>query len=67
VPTDEEILNDITTEMRWDTRVTPSEFGIAVKDGVVHLTGVVNRQMKRTVARRNSFTWDVPTKKPSGQ
>lgn len=49
VRTDDEILDAIAAEMRWDPRVTPSELGIEVKDGVVHLTGIVTRQAKRTV------------------
>lgn len=96
VRTDEQILDDILSEMRWDGRIAPTEIAIEVRQGVVHLTGVVTRQSKRTVmeaiaiqvdgvqrvqndvevrearednkpsrpvvARRNSFTWDVPKK-----
>ena len=35
--------------MKWDTRVQPNEIGVAVKDGVVTVTGWVD-----------SFSWSAP-------
>lgn len=49
VRTDDEILDDILSELRWDGRVAPTEIAIQVRQGVVHLTGVVTRASKRTV------------------
>ena len=39
VQTDEQIQLEVLEELRWDARVNSSEIGVAVKDGVVTLTG----------------------------
>jgi len=39
---DRDIQQDVASELAWDTRVSPTEIGIAVKDGVVTLTGTVD-------------------------
>jgi osmotically-inducible protein OsmY len=44
---DEEIQRNVLDEFRWDTRVQPNEIGVVVKDGVVTLTGTVDRYMKK--------------------
>jgi len=38
---DRDIQQDVACELAWDTRVSPVEIGIAVKDGIVILTGSV--------------------------
>ena len=38
---DEAIQRDILDELKWDMRVRPNEVGVAVKDGIVTLTGTV--------------------------
>ena len=48
--TDEEIQRDILEELKWDTRVRPNEIGVAVKDGVVTLTGWVDSYLTKTAA-----------------
>ena len=48
--TDEEIQRDILEELKWDTRVRPNEIGVAVKDGVVTLTGWVDSYLKKMAA-----------------
>ncbi|OLD84058.1 MAG: ornithine aminotransferase [Ktedonobacter sp. 13_1_20CM_4_53_7] len=48
--TDEEIQRDILEELKWDTRVRPNEVGVAVKDGVVTLTGWVDSYLKKMAA-----------------
>lgn len=48
--TDEEIQRDVSAELRWDARVQPNEIGVAVKDGVVVLTGWVDSYMKKWAA-----------------
>jgi osmotically-inducible protein OsmY len=47
VKTDEQIQRDVIGELKWDARVDPNEIGVAVKDGVVTLTGWVD--LKGTV------------------
>jgi len=48
--TDEEIQRDILEELKWDTRVRPNEIGVAVKDGIVTLTGWVDSYLKKMAA-----------------
>ena len=48
--TDEEIQRDVLAELKWDARVQPNEIGVAVKDGVVTLTGWVDSFIKNWVA-----------------
>lgn len=45
--TDEQIQRDVLAELKWDARVQPNEIGVAVKDGVVTLTGHVNAYTKK--------------------
>jgi osmotically-inducible protein OsmY len=39
--TDAQIQTDVLSELKYDARVLPNEIGVAVKDGVVTLTGWV--------------------------
>ena len=48
--TDVDIQADVLEELKWDTRVRPNEIGVAVKDGVVTLTGWVDSYMKKMAA-----------------
>ncbi len=48
--TDEEIQRDVLEELKWDARVQPNEIGVAVKNGVVTLTGWVDSYTKRWAA-----------------
>jgi hypothetical protein len=48
--TDEDIQRDILDELKWDMRVRPNEVGVAVKDGIVTLTGWVDSYMKKLAA-----------------
>jgi osmotically-inducible protein OsmY len=48
--TDEQIQKDVLSELKYDPRVEPSEIGVAVKDGVVTLTGWVDSYTKRWAA-----------------
>ena len=45
--TDSQLKTDVENELRWEPRVNPNEIGVAVKDGVVTLTGWVDSYMKR--------------------
>jgi osmotically-inducible protein OsmY len=47
---DAEIHADVLAELRWDARVQPNEIGVAVKDGVVTLTGWVDSYKKKWAA-----------------
>ena len=48
--TDEEIQRDVLEELKWDSRVRPNEIGVAVKDGIVTLTGWVDSYLKKIAA-----------------
>src|SRR6266852_4236793 len=48
--TDEQIQDDILEELKWDTRVRPNEIGVAVKEGIVTLTGWVDSYLKKMAA-----------------
>ncbi len=50
IRTDEDIQTDVLEELKWDTRVRPNEIGVAVKDGVVTLTGWVDSYLKKIAA-----------------
>ena len=50
VRTDEEIQRDVLDELKWDARVQPNEIGVAVKDGIVTLTGWVDSFIKKWAA-----------------
>ena len=49
-PTDEQIQREVLSELKWDARVQPNEIGVAVKDGVVTLTGWVDTYIKKWAA-----------------
>lgn len=44
---DESLQRNVLAELKWDPRVSPSEIGVAVKNGIVTLTGRVNSYLKR--------------------
>ena len=48
--TDEQIQRDVFAELKWDPRVQPNEIGVAVKNGIVTLTGWVDTYSKRWAA-----------------
>jgi osmotically-inducible protein OsmY len=47
---DAQIQADVLAELRYDPRVAPNEIGVAVKDGVATLSGVVDNYTKRWAA-----------------
>jgi len=49
---DEKIQQDVLAEIRWDARLQPNEIGVAVKDGIVTLTGSVDTFIKKWAAER---------------
>ena len=50
IQSDEQIQKDVLAEIKWDARVQPNEIGVAVKDGVVTLTGWVDSYTKKWAA-----------------
>lgn len=48
---DTQIQQEVLRELRWDTRVKPTEVGVAVEDGVVTLTGTVSSYPKKVAAQ----------------
>ena len=44
--TDREIQTDVLSELRWDHSIQANEIGVAVKDGVVTLTGTVDTYLR---------------------
>ena len=45
--TDVRIQADVLAELKWDARVNSNEIGVAVKDGIVTLTGWVDSYIKK--------------------
>jgi len=50
IRTDEEIQRDVLDELKWDPHVQINEIGVAVKDGIVMLTGWVDSYLKKLAA-----------------
>jgi osmotically-inducible protein OsmY len=48
--TDAQIQQDVLQELKWEPRVLPNEIGVAVKDGIVTITGWVDSYTKRWAA-----------------
>ena len=49
---DEEIQSEVLFQLSWDSRLKLSEVGVAVKKGVVTLTGAVNSYAKKLAAQK---------------
>jgi osmotically-inducible protein OsmY len=45
--TDVQLKLDVEAELRWEPRLSPNEIGVAVKEGIVTLTGFVDSYIKR--------------------
>ena len=50
--TDTDLRRDIQDELKWDPRVADAEIGVAVKDGVVTLSGYVENFAQKYAAER---------------
>jgi osmotically-inducible protein OsmY len=48
--TDAAIQGDVFAELKWEPRVLPNEIGVAVTDGIVTLTGMIDSYTKRRAA-----------------
>ena len=49
---DTEIQQAVVRELGWDTRISPTEVGVQVKNGVVTLAGMVDSWAKRAAAEQ---------------
>ena len=49
---DEDLKRDVEEQLRWDPEVDPSDIAVAVKDGVVTLTGFVRSYNQKWAAER---------------
>ena len=49
---DEDIRDAVLLELQWDPRVSSSDIGVAVKDGVVTLTGFVHSYWEKQAAEK---------------
>jgi len=52
VKTDAELQRDVMTELKWEPAIHAAELGVAVKDGVVTLSGYVDSYSKKWAAER---------------
>ena len=50
IKTDEAVQRDVLMDLKWDARVQPNEIGVAVKSGIVTLTGSVDSYVKKWAA-----------------
>jgi osmotically-inducible protein OsmY len=52
VRSDEDVQRDVLEELAWEAEVQPNEIGVAVNDGIVTLTGLVDSFPKKWAAER---------------
>ena len=52
VRTDDQIRQDVIFELKWDPKITSSDIGIAVKDGVVTLSGYAGSYWEKDAAEK---------------
>jgi osmotically-inducible protein OsmY len=50
ISSDTQIQRDVLEELRWDARLQPNEIGVAVKAGIVTLSGWVDSYLKKWTA-----------------
>ena len=49
---DDGILNSVLLELKWDPKITSTDIGVAVKDGVVTLSGFVSSYWEKDAAEK---------------
>jgi osmotically-inducible protein OsmY len=52
VRSDSAILTDVQFELKWDPKITSKDIGVAVKDGVVALTGFASSYYEKDAAEK---------------
>jgi hypothetical protein len=50
--TDSEIQNDVMDELKYEPLLNPSEIGVAVKNGIVTLSGTMDTYGKKVLAEK---------------
>jgi osmotically-inducible protein OsmY len=50
--TDLQLKSDVTAELMWDPAVNPANVGVAVKDGIVTLSGTVDTYLQKHAVER---------------
>lgn len=50
--TDSELKKDVTAELKWDSSINETEVGVAVKDGIVTLTGYLGTYSEKLAAEK---------------
>lgn len=50
--TNEQLQRDVMDELKWDPMIAASEIGVAVKDGIVTLSGYVDNYSKKYAAEK---------------
>src|ERR1700730_16608275 len=50
--TDDLIRADVISELKWDPKITSSDIAVAVKDGVVTLSGFVSSYFEKDAAEQ---------------
>jgi len=55
VVTDNDIKRDVEAELRWDPDIDASDIGVAVKDGVVTISGFVRSYSQKYEAEREAI------------
>ena len=51
---DDDIKRDVEAELRWDPDIDPTDIGVAVKDGVVTLSGFIRSYAQKWQAERDA-------------
>lgn len=51
---DAELQKDVMTELRWEPSIAAAEIGVAVKDGIVTLSGYVDSYFAKSTAERTA-------------
>jgi osmotically-inducible protein OsmY len=72
--TDKEIQQEVLRELEWEPQVNSTEIGVAVKDGIITLSGFVDSYVKKYNAERaakrvygvKAVANDLEVKLPSG-
>ena len=59
--TDAELRQDVINELKWEPTLKAAEIGVAVKDGVVTLSGYVYSYVKKLVAERAATRIKIET------
>lgn len=54
---DVQIQQDVQDQFKWEPILRPAEIGIAVKNGIVTLSGIVDTYAKKLAAEKQLRKW----------